>query len=146
MQTCPECKGYLPQHYIYCSIGTNKQEQLDQRFAKFLCQVCCKYHEEGKCLGKIQKPERMPVLAEREKTHGSFADVARVAQALKNVLNAGRHSRLIPQTYSFIQLESEDLICTKLARACMGNPNEPDHWLDIIGYCTLVLESLNKKA
>ena len=82
---------------------------------------------------------RLPVLCERENTHGDFKLVAATAQELKLVL--GIHSN----KFTFVQQESLDLICTKLARIVRGNPNEPDHWKDIIGYATLVLETLKCK-
>lgn len=37
-----------------------------------------------------------------------------------------------------VQRESIDLIATKLARICCGDPNHRDHWDDIAGYATLV--------
>ena len=38
---------------------------------------------------------------------------------------------------SATQLESMDLILTKIARILSGDPNEPDHWRDIEGYARL---------
>lgn len=35
------------------------------------------------------------------------------------------------------QLESLDLILTKIARILSGDPNEPDHWRDIEGYARI---------
>jgi hypothetical protein len=78
----------------------------------------------------------MNILNEREKTHGSFTDVARVAQRLKDEI----WSSSIPD----IHQEALDLICTKMARIVSGDHNEPDHWLDIIGYSQLVLNHIKK--
>lgn len=36
------------------------------------------------------------------------------------------------------------LILSKLIRACRS-PNNPDHWRDIAGYATLVLERIQRK-
>ena len=76
----------------------------------------------------------MNLLNEREKTHGDYADVARVAQALKFALAYGPTEEL-PDVHR----ESLDLICTKIARIVCGDHNEPDHWIDCIGYAQLVL-------
>lgn len=79
----------------------------------------------------------MKLLSEREKTHGDYNEVARVAQELKASLGVGR------QILPFVHAESLDLICTKMARIVCGNCNEPDHWTDIIGYSKLALKTIN---
>lgn len=76
----------------------------------------------------------MNILNEREKTHGSFSDVSRVAQRLKYEV----WSSSIPD----IHQEALDMICTKMARIVCGDHNEPDHWTDIMGYAKLVLKTL----
>jgi hypothetical protein len=63
-------------------------------------------------------------------THGSFQDVAETAQAIKAIIH--RDPEMAPH-----QLEALDLIATKIARICNGDPDEPDHWLDIQGYAML---------
>lgn len=78
----------------------------------------------------------MNLLNEREKTHGSFSDVARVAQRIKDEI----WSSTIPN----IHQESLDMIATKMARIVSGDHNEPDHWRDIIGYAQLVLNYIKK--
>lgn len=73
-------------------------------------------------------------LAQREKTHGSFAVHAEITQNLKQVLvNNTIENVLTPS-----QQEALDMICHKIGRIIAGNPNEPDHWHDIAGYATLV--------
>ena len=79
----------------------------------------------------------MNLLNEREKTHGDYADVARVAQCLKGALQVGPVD-VLPDVHR----ESLDLICTKMARIVCGDHNEPDHWTDIMGYAKLVLKTL----
>lgn len=70
-------------------------------------------------------------LQERERTHGSFAMNARIAQSLKDVIH----------TYSVnlhdIHKESLDLMCTKIACIISGDPYVKDHWHNIAGYATL---------
>lgn len=77
------------------------------------------------------------ILAERQKTHGDFTFNANAAQKMKQVFLSMYHDRL-----SYVQAESLDMIASKIARILTGNPNEPDHWRDIMGYCQLVLDSL----
>lgn len=80
------------------------------------------------------------VLNERESTHGDYAVTASIAQRLKNIALTSEQSsggRLSP-----VQMESLDLIFTKIARILSGNPDEPDHWKDIAGYANLVSERL----
>jgi hypothetical protein len=40
------------------------------------------------------------------------------------------------------QKECLDMVAHKIARILCGNHNELDHYIDIIGYCTLVLNRL----
>lgn len=82
----------------------------------------------------------MDVLEEREKTHGSFTDVSYMSQVLKGELRTGESW----DRMSFQQSEALEMICTKLARIVSGNPDEPDHWLDIEGYARLARESIDK--
>jgi hypothetical protein len=70
------------------------------------------------------------VLSARHLTHGSFQDGAATAQALKAIIHHA--SPMSPH-----HLEALDLIATKIARICHGDPYFPDHWLDIQGYAML---------
>lgn len=80
-------------------------------------------------LGVDMQAPRNPVLVEREKTHGDFRHVANIAQELKRCLDFdGLDNR---------QREALDMICTKIARICSGNPKEKEHWKDIAGYANL---------
>jgi hypothetical protein len=81
----------------------------------------------------------MNVLEERAKTHGHFCDVARSAQVIKSEINKADH-------LDITQIEALDMIATKIARILHGNPNEPDHWLDIEGYARLVRLELEDKT
>lgn len=77
-------------------------------------------------------------LNERQHTHGEFTDNARVMQGLK--LNLRCEPGWIDLTP--VQREALEMICHKMGRIMTGNPNEPDHWLDIEGYARLVRERL----
>ena len=78
------------------------------------------------------------VLKQREATHGAFAPKATTIQVLKNIMRGTERWRDL----SFAQQESLDMIMTKVGRILHGNPNEPDHWLDIIGYTKLISDEL----
>ena len=76
------------------------------------------------------------VLEQRGKTHGDFSDVAYFAQRLREIFR--ENGKLISDSHA----ESLDMIASKLARILAGNPNEPDHWLDIEGYARLARERI----
>jgi hypothetical protein len=85
-------------------------------------------------------------LNERQKTHGDFSDNAVVMQQLKNILRQSvnwpwPHGRPASELTP-VQCEALDMICHKIGRIITGNPNEPDHWLDIEGYARLARERL----
>ena len=73
-------------------------------------------------------------LADRQKTHGDFQQVAKVAESLMNNIEF--------QRLSASQSFAVRMIVGKLARIVCGNPNEPDHWHDIAGYAKLVEDEL----
>jgi hypothetical protein len=83
------------------------------------------------------------ILAEREKTHGQFMITATVSQDLKRTL---RHASAKWETLSNEQKEALDGICVKLARIVCGDPDETDHWIDIMGYAKLVWRRGNGKS
>ncbi len=107
----------------------------------FACGTCGESHRAfDHCRGfKLPEPDKYanPTLNERESTHGDYANTATIAQELKDVIrqNPNKHMNMI-------QLESLDLICTKISRILSGNPNEKDHWKDIAGYANLISERL----
>jgi tetrahydromethanopterin S-methyltransferase subunit B len=78
------------------------------------------------------------ILADREKTHGSFDDVAVIAQAIKEIIH-----KSCDHLYED-QVEALDMIATKMARILRGNQTYVDSWLDIEGYARLVRERIEK--
>jgi len=78
------------------------------------------------------------MLAERGANYGDFAEMAAVAQDLKNTLTNDEMNA--------VQRECMELICTKLARIIAGNPNYADSWLDIAGYATLAADDIAKRS
>lgn len=81
--------------------------------------------------------ETSDILAERQKTHGDFSLNSQVSQEIKAAIRETAGASLSP-----MQLEALDYIAGKIGRICSGNPNEPDHWRDIAGYATLVVDRL----
>lgn len=81
-------------------------------------------------------PSLKEMIDEREKTHGDFADVSRVAQDIKAALSCAPNNEAL----SPLQREALGMIASKIGRIMSGNPNEVDHWDDIAGYAKLVAD------
>ena len=79
------------------------------------------------------------VLNERQNAHGDFTDNARVMQGLKDCVMAEAGW----QKLTLVQREALHMILHKVGRIVSGNPNEPDHWLDIAGYATLAKDRVS---
>jgi len=79
---------------------------------------------------------RLPLLEEREQTHGNFEDNAIISQALK------RSFREVPgwKRLSDIERESMDMIALKFSRILSGRSMSKQHWEDVVGYAKLVEE------
>jgi hypothetical protein len=100
------------------------------------------------------KPENRASVADvldvRAKTHGDFTDNALVMQALKRAARLGvnwhngddRVNERVSGLLSDIQKEALEMILHKIGRIVTGDPNEPDHWLDIEGYARLARERI----
>lgn len=73
------------------------------------------------------------ILTEREKTHGSFSDVAAVSQQLKVTMSMAKNWLAL----NHAQREALEYIATKIGRILSGDRNYRDHWEDIAGYATL---------
>jgi len=81
------------------------------------------------------------VLADRQTTHGNYADTARTAQHLRQAMREGNNWSILTDT----QRESLDMIAMKIARILSGDPQHADHWDDITGYARLVSTALHDK-
>ena len=82
-------------------------------------------------------------IAQRGKEYGEFHEGAEVMQELKQVILSQlgqRGKQLLP-----LQQEALDMICHKMGRIINGNPDNPDHWLDIAGYAKLVYDYHDKR-
>ena len=80
------------------------------------------------------------ILNERTKTHGDFSDVAYTYCELQNTFYGtygdGRNRLNHRQRLAI------DMIFQKLAEIGSGDANFKDHWIDIAGYATLVVNEL----
>ena len=73
------------------------------------------------------------ILSEREKTHGSFADVAAMSQQIKVAMSMSKNWLVL----NVAQREALEYIAMKIARILSGDRNFRDHWEDIGGYAKL---------
>lgn len=80
------------------------------------------------------------IISNRAGSHGNYPDNAAIAQYIKDVIRTGPSY----PSMTAAQRESLDLIATKLARICAGDPNFAEHWIDIEGYAQLIVIELNK--
>jgi hypothetical protein len=87
-------------------------------------------------LQRASDPDRDPLLATRQSTHGSFQDNAILSQLLKKVI------RTAPgwERLTDVEREAMDMICLKFSRVLSGKSRERQHWEDIVGYGKLVEE------
>lgn len=79
---------------------------------------------------------RAPLLVDRQSTHGSFEENARVSQALKQLLRATNGWGNLTD----VERESMDMIALKFSRILSGRSMEKQHWEDVVGYGKLVEE------
>jgi hypothetical protein len=77
-------------------------------------------------------------LAERGARYGVFADLAVIAQGVKDVMwRAPGWARLEAD-----QRQALEVIGDKIARILNGDPDYHDNWHDIVGYAKLVADRL----
>jgi hypothetical protein len=79
-------------------------------------------------------------LDSRATAYGTFADNARLAQALKRAM--AEHAQDMGKTFADDQWEALEMIASKMSRIVNGNPDGIDNWHDIAGYATLVADRL----
>ncbi|HDR0920949.1 DUF6378 domain-containing protein [Pasteurella multocida] len=82
------------------------------------------------------------VLTERAETHGSFYMNAGMTQSMERILQQGTTYN----QWNNEQREAAHMILQKLSRAANGDTTHRDTWLDIVGYATLALGSLNAES
>lgn len=79
------------------------------------------------------------MLATRKRTHGPYVDVARTTMEATALFKACEPNASDVVAFTVFN------ICHKLARATHGDPYERDHWLDIAGYATRMVEAADAR-
>jgi hypothetical protein len=104
-------------------------------------------------LGAFAPPEMVPMppvpdvnatLDARALNYGTFKDGAELMQAIKRTMAA--HAAKHDKTFADDQWEALEMIVHKIGRIVNGNPNVTDHWVDIAGYATLIVDRLEGRA
>lgn len=83
------------------------------------------------------------ILSTRATTHGDFGVNVTMSQDLKSTIEYYAEQTTTKLTKP--QKEALDMICSKIARICVGNNSEIDHWRDIAGYALLVVKELESE-
>lgn len=78
------------------------------------------------------------ILVERGKRYGPYETTAFIAQQLKMMM----HETPSWHKLTAAQREGLEMIQHKIARILNGDPTYEDNWVDLIGYATLVLETM----
>lgn len=78
-------------------------------------------------------------LADRQKTHGDFANHAWTTQGIKAVM----HGSIRWDELTNTQREALEMVAHKIGRILSGDPEFHDHWHDCIGYLRLVERGLS---
>jgi len=78
------------------------------------------------------------ILAERGATYGEYPVGAKIAMDLFDVAQASPSYRKMTAAQQYAVF----MILAKLSRALNGDPNHVDDWADVVGYATLVLNTL----
>jgi len=81
----------------------------------------------------------MKLLQDRARTHGDYAMTAKTSQILKEII---RNSPSYDDMDAAMR-ESMEMIAVKMARIMCGDPFERDHYTDIAGYATLIVQELD---
>jgi len=84
----------------------------------------------------MRNEHSLPLLNERQQTHGNFEYNAMISQSIKLLF------RSAPGWGSLADIERESLdqIALKFSRILSGNSMQKQHWEDVVGYAKLVEE------
>ena len=80
------------------------------------------------------------ILNERQDQYGDFFNRSKISQDFKNLIRQGESYRLLKAD----QKEALEMIATKVGRIVNGDPDYLDSWLDIQGYCQLVIDRVRQ--
>jgi hypothetical protein len=76
------------------------------------------------------------VLSQRQAVHGKFATHADIAQGLKAEMRKSPNWEKL----SNVQKEGLEMVQHKIARILNGDPDYEDHYVDVMGYTSLILQ------
>lgn len=80
------------------------------------------------------------ILLQREQQYGNFFSRSKISQDFKSLIHNGlSYKSLKPD-----QKEALEMIATKVGRIVNGNPDFLDSWIDIQGYCQLVIDRVRQ--
>ena len=80
------------------------------------------------------------ILSERQDQYGDFFNRSKISQDFKNLIRQGESYRLLKAD----QREALEMIATKMGRIVNGDPDYLDSWVDIQGYCQLIIDRVRK--
>ena len=83
----------------------------------------------------------LKLLQERGSVHGRFIENALLSQGFKHEARMASKWLML----SVDQREALDMIFLKISRILSGDPSHLDHWVDIIGYATLITDKLKNQ-
>jgi len=78
-------------------------------------------------------------LTQRGQRYGDFTGQSKITQDIKRAMRQGNWPDL-----SDPQRECLEMLAVKISRILNGDPDYHDNWHDIIGYTTLVAETINR--
>lgn len=90
----------------------------------------------------VDHVDHVDISHERGKTHGDYSKQAFRCQEIKKVFAQGGNWGDL----TVVQIDALEMIAVKISRILEGDPNEPDHWVDIAGYSNLVPKHTIKKG
>jgi len=93
-----------------------------------------------KKLQQIIEKQKLPndVLYIRNNTHGNFEESAVFVQSMALLVREAKNWDNMP----FTQKEAIEMILHKMGRIMFGDFNFSDHWVDIAGYSTIIVNEL----
>ena len=80
------------------------------------------------------------ILNERQEQYGDFLNRSKISQDFKMLIHNGNSYRMLKAD----QKEALEMIATKIGRIVNGDPDYLDSWLDIQGYCQLIIDRVRK--
>ena len=84
----------------------------------------------------------MQILDERKRTHGSFADVAKIHEELMLTMHNSPNWVAMTDEHKL----ALTMISSKLARVLAGDFTFEDHYVDICGYATLAQRASSARS